>query len=67
MNDFANRLKELRTENNLTLVELADKTNLSRSAIHQWENNLRVPNVNAVITLAKFFEVTTDYILGLEN
>lgn len=67
MNNFSKRLKELRLEKNLTLVELAAETKLSRSAIQQWENNLRVPNVNAVITLAKFFGVTTDFLLGVED
>lgn len=67
MNNFATRLKELRTENKLTQRDLAKAVGLSQNAINMWENNNRVPNANAVIALAKYFNVTTDYILGLED
>ncbi|NCA92050.1 XRE family transcriptional regulator [bacterium] len=64
---FAERLKELRLEKGLSQRELASKTGISQNAIAFWENEKRVPNANAVATLAIFFGVTTDYILGLEN
>lgn len=32
-----------------------------------WENGQRVPNANAVVILAKYFGVTTDYLLGVEE
>ncbi len=67
MNKFSEKLKELRTENNLSQRDLAKATNLSQSALVHWENKKRVPNVDAVIVLAKFFNVSTDYILGLED
>jgi transcriptional regulator with XRE-family HTH domain len=67
MNNFAKRLRELRIEKNLTLEQLAENTNFSYSAIHKWENNLRTPNANAVIELAKFFKVSAGYLLGLED
>lgn len=61
------RIKELRLENNLTQTALAKATGISQNAIAQWENEKRTPNINAVITLAGFFNVTTDYLLGVEN
>ncbi len=67
MNKFSERLKELRLEKGLTQRDLATSTNLSQSAIVHWENNRRVPNADAVIVLAKYFNVSTDYILGLED
>ena len=67
MENFANRLKELRTENKLTQRDLAKAVGLSQNAINMWENNNRVPNANAVIALAKYFNVSTDYLLGLED
>ncbi len=67
MNNFSERLKELRLESNLSQRDLAKATDLSQSAIVHWENNRRVPNADAVIVLAKFFNVSTDYILGLED
>lgn len=67
MSKFAENLKYLRNEKNLTLKELSEKTSLSISGLHQWESEKRIPNADAVIILAQFFDVTTDYLLGLEK
>ena len=64
---FSERLKELRTEKGLSQRDLARATGISQNAIAFWENEKRVPNANAVITLAKYFNVSTDYLLGLED
>lgn len=66
MKKFAERLKELRTEKNLSQAQLAKATGLSHTAIVYWETEKRVPNANAIIILAEFFAVTTDYLLGVE-
>ncbi|MDE6210460.1 MAG: helix-turn-helix domain-containing protein [Clostridia bacterium] len=67
MEEFVKRLKELRKEKGLTQLQLANATKISVSAISSWENNTRIPNAIAIITLAKFFEVTTDYLLGVSD
>lgn len=67
MEEFAKRIKELRKEKGLTLVQIEEATGISRSSICAWENNTRVPNAIAIITLAKFFDVTTDYLLGVSD
>lgn len=67
MEIFAERLIELRTESGLTQEQLAKVTGLSRSAISLWELGTRTPNAQAVTILAKYFGVTTDYLLGVEN
>ena len=67
MEEFTKRLKELRTEKGLTQVQLAKATKLSTTAISYWENDTRVPNALAIIALAKFFEVTADYLLGISD
>ena len=67
MKVFAERLKELRLGENLSQRKLAELTNLSPSAIKQWENESRVPNAEAVVALAKYFGVSSDYLLGLED
>lgn len=64
---FKDRLKELRLQKNLSQMQLALKTNLSQSAIAKWELGKTEPTASAIITLAKFFNETTDYILGLED
>lgn len=64
MTKFAERLKDLRTERNLTQMQLAFDTHLSKSAIAFWELGQRVPNANAIVTLARYFNVSCDYLLG---
>lgn len=61
---FSQRLKELRKKSNLSLISLSASVNISKSALSAWENNISVPNAQAVVTLAKFFGVTTDFLLG---
>ena len=67
MEPFKTRLKELRTEKGLTLIQLSKATNLSKSAISAWEVGSRTPNAEAIITLAKYFNVSTDYLLGVTD
>lgn len=64
MKIFAQRLRELRLEKELSLEALAREVDFSQLAIYLWESQLRMPNANAVLVLAKFFDVTTDYLLG---
>ena len=61
---FNKRLKDLRTQNNLSQNELAKRINLTQSSINHWENGKCPPNANAIVTLANYFGVTTDYLLG---
>ena len=63
--EFKDRLKELRIMNNLSQMQLSLKTGLSQSAIAKWELGKTEPTATAIITLAKFFNETTDYLLGL--
>lgn len=65
--EFKERLKELRVSKNLSQMQLAIKTNISQSAIAKWELGKTEPTAGAIISLAKFFNETTDYILGLED
>ena len=67
MNKFSERLKELREEKGLTQKLLGKATGISQAGIAKWETGDRSPNIEAIISLAKFFGVTTDYLVGLEN
>lgn len=67
MEKFSKRLKELRLEKELTQAQLANATGLSRSAIGFWENGERIPLATVIIILAKYFGVTTDYLLGVTD
>lgn len=67
MNKFAERLKDLREEKGLSQRTLAKELGFSQSAITRWENNLQTPNIDIAIIVAKYFKVSTDYLLGLED
>ena len=67
MMEFKDKLKELRTARNLSQMQLACKLNISQSAIAKWELGKTEPTASAIIALAKFFNESTDYILGLED
>lgn len=66
-NEFPSILKELRKTKRLTQPELCEAIGYSHSIISEWENGKKIPTATAIITLANFFNVTTDYLLGLEN
>ena len=62
------RLKDLRVERGLTLEQLAEQTNLSKSALGSYEaEDFKDISHYALIKLAKFYGVTTDYLLGLSE
>ena len=69
MNKFAERLKELRLEKELSQAELLKKLNnkITPSAIGLWERGKRIPNLDAVIILADYFCVSLDYSAGRED
>ena len=62
------RLKDLRVERGLTLEQLAEQTHLSKSALDSYEGDeFKDISHYALIKLAKFYGVTTDYLLGLSE
>ena len=64
---YAERLKAIRLENELTQAELAKNANLATSCIAMIELGKREPSANTLISLAKALNVTSDYLLGLED
>lgn len=67
MKIFAERLKKLRLEHNLTQKELAEKLNYSTNTVTNWENNRREPSFVCLINIALFFKCSIDYLIGLED
>lgn len=64
---FKEQLKELRAENNLSQQDLAEKLGVSQRSISNWETGVRQPDFEMLISIAKFFNVTTDYLLGISE
>lgn len=65
MDKFYMRLKELRIERGLLQCELASQLNVNQRTISNWEKSVREPNIDMIIKIAQFFEVSTDYLLGV--
>ena len=64
---FSQVLKELREDYELTQLKLAKAIKYSPSIIGAWERDERTPTADALIALAKFFNVSIEYLLGLES
>mgnify|MGYP005790540943 FL=1 len=59
------RLKELRREYGVGQVELAKSIGVSKGIISLWENGQREPTMSNLVSLAKYFGVSVDYLVGL--
>ena len=66
-NHFGKILKELRQEKELSQTNLAKKLDYGNSIISAWELGLKRPSIDALIAIALFFDVTIDYLAGLED
>ncbi|MDE5721142.1 MAG: helix-turn-helix domain-containing protein [Clostridia bacterium] len=64
---FGQKLKELRNEKGITQAEAAKIFNVSKTTICQWETSKQEPSLDSLTAIAKFFEVTAGYLLGLED
>lgn len=58
------RLLELRRERGLSQREVAREFNVSQSTYNNWENANTQPSIEQLIGLARFFEVSVDYLVG---
>ena len=61
---FSERLLALRKAKGLTQKQLADESNLSEIGIKSYERNIREPAYRQLISLADFFNVSLDYLVG---
>ena len=60
-------IRELRREMDCTQNKLADVLGVTQDSISLWENDKRIPDTHYIVEMAKFFDVTTDYLLGLTD
>ena len=61
------RIKELRKDFGLSQVDLAQRMEVTKQTISNWENENIQPSVDMLVGLANVFNVTTDYLLGLDD
>ncbi|SFM09999.1 helix-turn-helix domain-containing protein [Pelosinus propionicus] len=67
MSTFGKRLKELRSKKGLTQKELAPFINTTRDTLANWEVGRATPDIESVKTIADYFNVNTDFLLGRSN
>jgi len=67
MKIFSERLKELRKEKNLSTIELGKIVDVSSSTISRWESEIIIPSIEHLKTIATYFGVSADYLIGLED
>jgi len=66
--NIADRIQNLRKMKGISQEELADRIGVSRQAVSKWESEQSIPEIDKIIIMSDFFEVTTDYILkGIET
>ena len=65
MKNFGKRLTKLREDKGLSLEDMAKDLNLDKTTLKMWENNKKVLTISSIIKIAKYFNVSVDYLLGL--
>ena len=65
--NYTQRLKDLREDNDLTQEQLAKKLNMKREQYRRYEAGINEIKASHIILFAKFYNVSTDYILGFTN
>ena len=64
---IGDRIRWLRNRHNMTQADLAERLAMSDQQVFRWENGKSEPNLEALVKLAKIFDVTGDYLLGLSD
>lgn len=64
---FGERLKHLRLQKLMTQEILAKRIGVTKSVISAYENGIRMPSYEILISLSHIFKVSTDYLLGEEK
>lgn len=67
LNKFAERVKELRAENNISQVEFAEMCKVQQSCVSKWERGITLPDAEMIVVICKAFNVSSDYLLGITD
>lgn len=62
-----NRIRDLREDRDLRQIDVAKATGIDQKTLSNYETGKTNPDSYAIIKLAEFFDVTTDYLLGCDN
>lgn len=65
--EFPSRLRRLRERRRMNRKVLGECCGLSKNMIGMYERGEKEPSIKALVEIADFFEVSTDYLLGRQN
>ena len=65
--NIGQKIKELRKTRSMTQEQLAEYLNVSPQAVSKWENETAYPDITLIPRIAAFFEVSTDYLFGIND
>ena len=64
---LSSQIRQLRTARNLSQVQLAKALGVTKQSVSNWENNNIQPSIDMLVKIARFFSVSTDYLLCLDD
>lgn len=64
---LGSRIQELRSTLGWSQVELAKRLGVAKQTVSNWENENIQPSIEMLVRLARLFNMTTDYLLGLDT
>ena len=64
---IGDRIKELRKEKNFSQSQLARRIAVSQKAVDYWELGTNEPKASYIVKLAELFEVSADFLLGIDD
>ena len=67
MVDFGIRVARLRAAKGLSQAQLAERIGITKGMVSAYENSIRMPSYPVLIKIAGIFNVSTDYLLGIES
>ncbi|MCL1858385.1 MAG: helix-turn-helix domain-containing protein [Oscillospiraceae bacterium] len=63
MNNIGKTIKKIREEKNITQEQLAEKLNVTRQAVSNWENGKTQPDIDTIIKISEILEVSVEEII----
>ena len=67
MKTFGEKIQELRKDKKLTQKEVAEALSVTIPTLSHWECNYQEPSFKDLVAICKYYDVSADYLLGLEN
>lgn len=65
--EFCDKIKKIRTDNNLTQEQFAEKLFVSRTAVSKWESGKGYPSIDSLKYMSKLFNISIDDLLSSEE